>query len=152
MIDVNTTCTQVQKWLTVGQGLWSRNSATSSIACHWHWQYMGLRSCIYLYIYIFNLECFDILWKKTVETSPRSLDHIGSYWTILDHRSFKFCDAGKITPINKSFAGWLIPGEASSWTDPLRSLPSGMGSLTCFFSTCFDDCVNCNLWIRWPVK
>lgn len=112
----------------------------------WDWDLVSI------YIYIFNLECFDILWKKTVETSPRSLDHIGSYWTILDHRSFKFCDAGKITPINKSFAGWLIPGEASSWTDPLRSLPSGMGSLTCFFSTCFDDCVNCNLWIRWPVK
>lgn len=124
MIDVNTTC-------TVGQGLWSRNSATSSIACHWHWQYLGLRSYIYLYIYLFNLECFDIHGKKTVEKTPRS------YWIILDHRSFKFCDVGKITPINKSFAGWLILGEASSWTDPLRSLPSGMGSLTCFFFNMF---------------
>lgn len=72
------TSTQVQKWLTVGQGLWSRNSAASSIACHWHWQYLGLRS----YVYIYNLECFDIHWKKTAENSPRSLDHIGSYWII----------------------------------------------------------------------
>ena len=86
---------------------------------------------LYLYIYMFNLECFDIHWKK------KQLKHHQDHWIILDHRSFKFCDVGKITPINKSFAGWLILGEASSWTDPLRSLPSGMGSLTCFFFNMF---------------
>ena len=36
-----------------------------------------------LYIYIFDLECFDIHWKQ--KQLKKHQDHIGSYWIILDY-------------------------------------------------------------------